>query len=201
MASDLTCRIGESQSGLYSWRPGNDLAMPVALAQAQPQEPQPKPATKTTIELNKSSTAGYPWSDTTDFRNAKRGFIAAAAQQRRDQRQGRQDRQRPLQVRVHQAGPGCAGYGQSQPVAGFAAVMNSGLFEVVPGVYQVRGADLAEHDDCRGRYRHHDLRSAHLGRGRALCAGPLLPAPPAQAGGRGRCIRTPTWITSAACAA
>jgi alkyl sulfatase BDS1-like metallo-beta-lactamase superfamily hydrolase len=72
---------------------------PSALAQAQP--PQPKPATTHTIDFNKTSTAGYPWSDTADFRNAKRGFIAPLPNN--GVIKGK-DGQRSLQVRVHQAG-------------------------------------------------------------------------------------------------
>jgi len=105
---------------------------------------QPKPASKHTVEFNKDSTADFPWSDKQDFENARRGFIAPLPDNGvvKDKNgkivydlsklssfikegQASPDTVNPSLWRISQV------------------LMHAGLFEVVPGVYQVRGADLA----------------------------------------------------------
>ena len=54
---------------------GLALALVVTIAQAQTAG-EPKPASPATLEFNKNSTASLPWSDKSDFANAKRGLIA-----------------------------------------------------------------------------------------------------------------------------
>jgi alkyl sulfatase BDS1-like metallo-beta-lactamase superfamily hydrolase len=149
MALDLTCRIGGSSRQLVlmaalaaTWH------SPPAMAQTQPQmqpqpQIQPKPATKHTIEFNKSSTAGYPWSDTTDFRNAKRGFIASLPNNgvfRGKDGNIVNDLSKFEFIKQDQAAPDTV---NPSPWRSSQLLNIAGLFEVVPGVYQVRGAGLA----------------------------------------------------------
>jgi alkyl sulfatase BDS1-like metallo-beta-lactamase superfamily hydrolase len=117
------------------------LAATVAQAQTAGDS---RPASPSTLEFNKSSTASLPWSDNADFANAKRGLIARLPDNGviRD-RTGRivwdlsrftgfikdgveaPDTVNPSLWRMSQL------------------LMDAGLYEVVPGVYQVRGADLS----------------------------------------------------------
>jgi len=115
----------------------------LAQAQAQQQRPQPKPATTQTIDFNKSSTAGYPWSDTADFRNAKRGFIAPLPNNGVIKgKDGKvvNDLSKFEFIKQDQPAPDTV----NPSLWRVSQLLNiSGLFEVVPGIYQVRGADLA----------------------------------------------------------
>src|ERR1700704_1999432 len=122
---------------------GLALALAATVAQAQTAD-EPKPASPSTLEFNKNSTASLPWSDKADFVNAKRGLIA-----------------RLPDNGVIKDKSGRGGWGLSRD-AGFIKdgaaspdnvnpslwrmsqlLMDTGLYEVVPGVYQVRGADLS----------------------------------------------------------
>ena len=119
------------------------LALVTAVAQAQTGS-EPKPASQSTIEFNKTSTASFPWSDKLDFENAKRGLIARLPDNGViKNKSGRvvwdlstytsfikdtaaaPDTVNPSLWRISQL------------------LMEAGLYEVVPGVYQVRGADLS----------------------------------------------------------
>ena len=133
-------RPNRATSGALAF--GLVLALATA-AQAQPAA-GPKPASPATLEFNRSSTATLPWSDTTDFANAKRGLIA-----------------RLPNGGVIKGANGQTVWDLSRYTAfikeGAPApdtvnpslwrmsqlLMDAGLYEVVPGVYQVRGADLS----------------------------------------------------------
>jgi alkyl sulfatase BDS1-like metallo-beta-lactamase superfamily hydrolase len=118
-------------------------ALTATIAQAQTTGDS-KPASPSTLEINKNSTASLPWSDKADFANARRGLIA----------------------RLPDSGVIKDNYGKviwdlskftSFIKDGVAApdtvnpslwrmsqlLMDAGLYEVVPGIYQVRGADLS----------------------------------------------------------
>ena len=144
MALDLTCRIARNAKRLVLMAAlGAIWHCPSALAQTQAQQPQPKPATTHTIDFNKTSTAGYPWSDTTDFRNAKRGFIAPLPNNGVIKgKDGKvvNDLSKFEFIKQDQPAPDTV----NPSLWRVSQLLNiSGLFEVVPGVYQVRGADLA----------------------------------------------------------
>src|SRR5208337_4323290 len=119
------------------------LALVTAVAQAQTGS-EPKPASQSTIEFKRTSTASFPWSDKLDFENAKRGLIARLPDNGViKNKNGRvvwdlsnytsfikdtaaaPDAVNPSLWRISQL------------------LMEAGLYEVVPGVYQVRGADLS----------------------------------------------------------
>lgn len=119
------------------------LALVTAVAQAQTGS-EPKPASQSTIEFKRTSTASFPWSDKLDFENAKRGLIARLPDNGViKNKNGRvvwdlsnytsfikdtaaaPDTVNPSLWRISQL------------------LMEAGLYEVVPGVYQVRGADLS----------------------------------------------------------
>src|SRR5262249_13178551 len=103
-----------------------------------------EPASPSTPEFNKNSTASLPWSDKADFANAKRGLIARLPDNGviRDKNGSivwdlsrftgfikdeapAPDTVNPSLWRISQL------------------LMDAGLYEVVPGVYQGRGADLS----------------------------------------------------------
>src|SRR5215475_12752351 len=120
---------------------GLALALVAAIAQAQTTG---QPASPSTLEFNKNSTASLPWSDDADFANAKRGLIARLPDSGviKD-RNGRivWDPSRFTGfIKDGAAAPDTVNpslWRMSQ------LMMDAGLYEVVPGVYQVRGADLS----------------------------------------------------------
>ena len=119
------------------------LALAATIAQAQTSGDS-KPASPSTQEFNKNSTASLPWSDNADFANAKRGLIARLPDSGviKD-RNGRivWDLSRFTGfIKDGTAAPDTVNpslWRMSQ------LLMEAGLYEVVPGVYQVRGADLS----------------------------------------------------------
>jgi alkyl sulfatase BDS1-like metallo-beta-lactamase superfamily hydrolase len=118
---------------------GLTLTMAAAMGQTAGQ-----PASPSTLEFNRNSTASLPWSDKADFANAKRGLIARLPNDGviRDQN-GRivWDLSRfAAFIKDDAAAPDSVNpslWRMSQ------LLMDAGLYEVVPGVYQVRGADLS----------------------------------------------------------
>ena len=99
----------------------------------------PKPATPATVEANRAVLASLPFEDQTDFDNARRGLIAEASGQVVDaegnvvwdiDRWSFLDGDAPDTVN-----PSLWRQGKLVSIAG--------LFEVVEGVYQVRGLDLS----------------------------------------------------------
>ena len=99
----------------------------------------PKPATPATVAANRAVLDALPFGDSTDFDNARRGLIAEASGQVRDadgnvvwdiDRWAFLDGDAPDTVN-----PSLWRQGKLVSIAG--------LFEVVDGVYQVRGLDLS----------------------------------------------------------
>jgi alkyl sulfatase BDS1-like metallo-beta-lactamase superfamily hydrolase len=101
----------------------------------------PKDASSSIIAQQRAMLNALPFSDTADFDDAKRGFLGTIEHAKITSRSGRT---------VWSLEP----YGFLAPAEAPATVnpslwrqsrlnMNHGLFEVVPGVYQVRGLDIA----------------------------------------------------------
>ena len=102
------------------------------------------PASPSTLEFNKNSTASLPWSDKADFANAKRGLIARLP----DDGVIRDKNGRIVWDVSKFTGfikDGAAAPDTVNPNLWRMSqlLMDAGLYEVVPGVYQVRGADLS----------------------------------------------------------
>jgi alkyl sulfatase BDS1-like metallo-beta-lactamase superfamily hydrolase len=105
---------------------------------------EPKPASPFTLEFNKNSTASLPWSDKADFVNAKRGLIARLP----DNGVIKDKNGRVVWDLSRYAGfikDGATSPDTVNPSLWRMSqlLMDAGLYEVVPGVYQVRGADLS----------------------------------------------------------
>jgi alkyl sulfatase BDS1-like metallo-beta-lactamase superfamily hydrolase len=120
---------------------GLALALAVAITQAQTAG---QPASPSTLEFNKSSAAPLPWSDKADFANAKRGLIARLP----DNGVIKDKNDRIVWDLSKFTGfikDGAAAPDTVNPGLWRMAqlLMDAGLYEVVPGVYQVRGADLS----------------------------------------------------------
>jgi alkyl sulfatase BDS1-like metallo-beta-lactamase superfamily hydrolase len=119
------------------------LALAAAMAQAQAAGDS-KPASTSTLEFNKNSTASLPWSDKADFANAKRGLIARLP----DNGVIKDANGRIVWDLSKFTGfitDGAAAPDTVNPSLWRMSqlLMDAGLYEVVPGVYQVRGADLS----------------------------------------------------------
>src|SRR5262249_36968776 len=119
------------------------LALGATMAQAQTSG-DPKPASPSTLEFNKTSTASLPWSDKADFANARRGLIARLP----DDGVIKNANGRTVWDLSKFAGfikDGAAPPDTVNPNLWRMSqlLMDAGLYEVVPGVYQVRGADLS----------------------------------------------------------
>ena len=103
-----------------------------------------KKASPTTIKLNKELYNKYPFDDQTSFEEAQKGFIAPLPNKgviKNDKGQVVWDLSAfQTFIKQKEKAPNTVNpslWRQSQ------LLMISGLFEVVPGVYQVRGADLS----------------------------------------------------------
>jgi len=105
---------------------------------------QPKSATTHTVELNKTSTADFPWFDKQDFENARRGFIAPLPDNGvvKD-KGGNVVYDLSKLTSFIKEDQGCPDTVNPSLWRISGVLMHAGLFEVAPGVYQVRGADLA----------------------------------------------------------
>ena len=119
------------------------LALAATMAQAQTSS-NSKPASPATLEFNKTSTASLPWSDRADFANARRGLIARLP----DDGVIKDANGRIVWDLAKFSGftkDGAAAPDTVNPNLWRMSqlLMDAGLYEVVPGVYQVRGADLS----------------------------------------------------------
>src|SRR3954470_12374164 len=132
----------------------------------------PKEASSTVIAQQSAMLNALPFSDTADFDDASRGFLGTLENARIANAQGRvvwtlepygflSDEKAPATVNPSL-------WRQSR------LNMKHGLFEVVPGVYQVRGLEHRQHDADRGRAWRHCGGHADLDRGCARCDGALL---------------------------
>jgi alkyl sulfatase BDS1-like metallo-beta-lactamase superfamily hydrolase len=122
---------------------GLALTLAGTIAQAQTAS-DPKQASSSTLEFNKNSTASLPWSDKADFANAERGLIARLPNDGVIKDKNGKivwDLSRfSAFIKDGAAAPDTVNpslWRMSQ------LLMEAGLYEVVPGVYQVRGADLS----------------------------------------------------------
>jgi alkyl sulfatase BDS1-like metallo-beta-lactamase superfamily hydrolase len=122
---------------------GLALTLAGTIAQAQTAS-DPKPASSSTLEFNKNSTASLPWSDKADFANAERGLIA-----RLPNNGVIKDKNGKIVWDLSRFSAfikdGAAAPDTVNPSLWRMSqlLMEAGLYEVVPGVYQVRGADLS----------------------------------------------------------
>src|SRR3954452_14673117 len=114
--------------------------MTQATAVEAPKE-TPKPASAPVIAQHAATLKALPFSDTRDFDDAKRGFLGNIENARIANRQGRL---------VWSLEPyGCLAAEEAPPTVDPSLWrqsrlnMHHGLFEVVPGVYQIRGLDIA----------------------------------------------------------
>jgi alkyl sulfatase BDS1-like metallo-beta-lactamase superfamily hydrolase len=129
------------------------LCVPVVTARTQEKaqhfDPKGKPPSKYTIEIQQKARATMPFADKQDFVEAKRGFIAA-----------------PSYRKIMQDNGGVAwdigkwdfllegkDFASVHPSLQRQAILNMefGLYEVTPGIYQVRGFDLANISFIRGK--------------------------------------------------
>jgi alkyl sulfatase BDS1-like metallo-beta-lactamase superfamily hydrolase len=101
----------------------------------------PKDATASVVKQHAATRAALPFSDTSDFDDASRGFLGTLENARIASEQGRV---------VWSLEPYGFLSGEEAPPTVDPSLwrqsrlnMNHGLFEVVPGVYQVRGLDIA----------------------------------------------------------
>jgi alkyl sulfatase BDS1-like metallo-beta-lactamase superfamily hydrolase len=122
---------------------GLALVLATTIAQAETSGVS-KPASPSTLEFNKKSTASLPWSDTADFANARRGLIARFP----DNGVIKNANGRIVWDLSKFTGfikEGAAAPDTVNPSLWRMSqlLMDAGLYEVVPGVYQVRGADLS----------------------------------------------------------
>ena len=135
---------------------------------------QPKDAAAPVRARHAAIIAELPFSDRTDFADAARGFLGTRENAHIVNDKGRvvwslqpygflADSEAP-----HTVNPSL--WRQSQ------LNMHNGLFEVVPGVYQVRGFDIGEHDADRGRQGRDRRRLPLLDRRRAGGDRALRPA-------------------------
>ena len=135
---------GASTQCLFSFTAaGLALALAVTAAHAQTAG-EPKPASPTTLEFNKNSTATLPWSDKADFANAKRGLIAPLPDNGViKNNSGRVVWDLSRYTSFIQDGAAAPDTVNPSLWRMSQLLMDAGLYEVVPGVYQVRGADLS----------------------------------------------------------
>ncbi len=134
----------------------------------------PKDASAPVIAQHAATLKALPFSDTRDFDDAARGFLGSLEHAKITTPQGRTVWSlEPYAFLGEEKAPPTVDpslWRQSR------LNMNHGLFEVVPGVYQVRGLDIANMTLDRRRHRRDRAGYADLDRGRAGGDGALLPA-------------------------
>jgi alkyl sulfatase BDS1-like metallo-beta-lactamase superfamily hydrolase len=123
---------------------GLALAPAAATAQQAQTAGDAKPPSPSTLQFNKNSTGSLPWSDKRDFVNARRGLLARLPDN---------GVIKDANARIVWDLPKFTGFIKDDATAPDTVnpslwrmsqlLMDAGLYEVVPGVYQVRGADLS----------------------------------------------------------
>jgi len=112
-------------------------------------DPKGKPPSSFTLEVLKQAAATLPFADKQDFEEQKKGFIAPAESTKimADDGHVAWDMER------FQFLNGSTGFGSVDSSLHRISVlnMNYGLYEVIPGIYQVRGFDLADISFVRGK--------------------------------------------------
>jgi alkyl sulfatase BDS1-like metallo-beta-lactamase superfamily hydrolase len=120
-----------------------------AAEQAQHFSPKGKPPSKYTIELQQQARATMPFADKQDFVEARKGFIAAPAYRKIMQDQG------GIAWDIDKWDFLLEGkdFDSVHPSLQRQAILNMeyGLYEVTPGIYQVRGFDLANITFIQGK--------------------------------------------------
>ena len=114
-----------------------DTAQPGATYDPVMTEPQ---ATETTRQRIAESTADFPFGDRQDFDDATRGFVARSTERQVTDDDGRVVWDLDAYAFLADDAPGTVHpslWRQGQ------LLVEDGLFEVVPGIYQLRGFDLA----------------------------------------------------------
>lgn len=119
---------------------GADAAQAQQAPEASPA--RQKPASEQTLQRNKAMAAGLPFSDQRDFEEAKRGFIAALEN---TEIQGKTAAVAFSRKSYDFIDASAAAPDTVNPSLWRQAQLNNlhGLFEVKPGIYQVRGYDIA----------------------------------------------------------
>jgi len=112
-------------------------------------DPKGKPPSSFTLEVLKQAAATLPFADKRDFEEQKKGFVAPAESTKimADDGHVAWDMER------FQFLNGSTGFGSVDSSLHRISVlnMNYGLYEVIPGIYQVRGFDLADISFVRGK--------------------------------------------------
>ncbi|WP_250657735.1 alkyl/aryl-sulfatase [Alkalimarinus coralli] len=111
----------------------------------------PKPATKHTIEANKKVLEALPFSDTQDFKDAQRGFIAKPDTLTIKSKDGVPvwDLEQYKQyIQLDKPAPDTVNPSLWRNAQ---LVMQHGLFEVTPNIYQVRSYDLSNITFVKGK--------------------------------------------------
>ena len=121
----------------------------VADTHAQHFHPKGKPPSKHTIEKIKQARATLPFADKRDFEEQKKGFIAAPAsmQIKADAGHNAWDMERYQFLATGEEFDSIHPSLQRQSTLN----LNYGLYEVIPGIYQVRGFDLANVTFVQGK--------------------------------------------------
>ena len=147
------------------------LAAGAVHAQTVSPAPAPNAAAPAVRAVYEAALRDLPFTDQQDFADARRGFIATLPAGQDTRRYGFLNDEKVPDT-VH-------------PSLWRLARLNAinGLFEVVPGVYQVRGLRARERHVHRGREGRDHRRPARLGRRGAGVARPVLRAS-AEAAGR-----------------
>jgi len=129
---------------------GFSLAAAATVATAQEHfDPKGKPPSKATIEVLDEARKSLPFADTRDFDENRKGFIAPMTQRQIPAAAGHtawdMDQFNFIDEQDH--------FDSVHPSLLRIAKLNQnyGLYEVVPGIYQVRGVDLAQITFIRGK--------------------------------------------------
>jgi alkyl sulfatase BDS1-like metallo-beta-lactamase superfamily hydrolase len=112
-------------------------------------DPKGKPPSRFTLEVLKQAAATLPFADKRDFEEQKKGFIAPAE----NTKIMAEDGHVAWDMERFQFLNGSTGFSSVDSSLHRISTlnMNYGLYEVIPGIYQVRGFDLADISFVRGK--------------------------------------------------
>lgn len=111
------------------------ILLPASLAMAQPAG-----ATKATVEANKAFAEGLPWDDTSEAELSDRGFIAT----REDPIITGSDGAKVFDLNAYDFTDGPAAETMNPSLWRHLSLLKKhGLYEVTPGIWQVRGFDIS----------------------------------------------------------
>jgi alkyl sulfatase BDS1-like metallo-beta-lactamase superfamily hydrolase len=145
----ISLALAVSVTGPANAAPAGSGSLPYAESSDRHFHPKGKPPSKHTLEIIKKARETMPFADKRDFEEAEKGFIA------------------PLDSMVIKADAGHVAwdieryeflnegrdFDSIHPSLQRVSTLNQkiGLFEVIPGIYQVRGLDLANITFMRGK--------------------------------------------------